>query len=302
MHPVLQAHLAATPQDVRDWAFGSDDTWDGWRLRPRVLRDVSSVSTSLTLYGDALASPVGVAPTASHTRAHPEGEAATAAGAAGHLLVVSSRRDVEATPTGPWWWQSYVLRRPSVTYELAQKAVASGASAIVLTGDTPYLGTDRRADLGDLEQDPAATFTEVGRLARLTGVPVLVKGVLRGDDAVRCLEAGAAGVVVSSHGGRQLPRAVAPSYALGEVVEAVGGQVPVLVDGGVRSGADVLTALALGATAVLVGRPVLWGLAAAGAEGVRACLDALSGDLRHVMGLAGCASLADVDRSLVVRA
>ncbi len=109
-------------------------------------------------------------------------------------------------------------------------------------------------------------------------------------------------MVVSNHGGRPLPRAVASSYALPEVVEAIGGRVPVLVDGGVRSGADALCALALGATAVLVGRPVLWGLAADGAQGVRDCLDALTNDLRHVMGLAGCASLADVDQTLVTRA
>lgn len=299
MHPVLRAHLDATPQDVRDWAFGSDDTWDRWALRPRVLRDVSTVSTALTLYGEQLASPVGVAPTSTHTRAHPDGEAATVEGAAGHLLVVSSRRGVDARPEGPWWWQSYVLRDRALTVRGAVTAAEQGATAIVVTGDTPYLGTSRREDLGSLEQDPAATLDTVGWLAGETGLPVLVKGVLRADDAEACLEAGAAGVVVSNHGGRQLSRAVAPSYVLPEVVEAVAGRVPVLVDGGVRSGGDVLTALALGATAVLVGRPVLWGLASAGGDGVREVLDALTDDLRHVMGLAGCAHLDDVDRSLV---
>lgn len=292
MHPVLQRHLDATPQAVRDWAFGSPESWD-LPLRPRVLRDVSTVSTSLTLYGVTLASPVGVAPLAEHVRAHERGEAATVEGAADHLLVVSSRRSVEARPRGPWWWQAYVLRDRSRTLEAAEQ----GASAVVLTGDTPYLGTARRADLGDLEQDPSATLDVVAEVAAVSGLPVLVKGVLRADDAVACVEAGAAGVVVSNHGGRQLPRAVPTSRALPEVADAVG--VPVLVDGGLRSGADVLTALALGATAVLVGRPVLWGLAAGGADGVRECLEALTSDLRHVMGLAGCAALADVDRNLV---
>ena len=296
MHPVLLRHLDATPQDVRDWAFGSAESWDR-PLRPRVLRDVSRVTTALTLYGEALASPVGVAPTADHSRAHPDGEAATVAGASGHLLVVSSRRSVAARPSGPWWWQSYALKDRGRTLELAARAAEEGASAVVLTGDTPYLGTARRANLGDLEQDPAATLEVVGELAAASGLPVLVKGVLRADDAVACVEAGAAGVVVSNHGGRQLPRAVATPVALSEVVAAV--DVPVLVDGSLRSGADVLTALALGATAVLVGRPVLWGLAAGGADGVRECLDALTSDLRHVMGLAGCASLADITPDLL---
>ena len=201
------------------------------------------------------------------------------------------------TPEGPWWWQSYALKDHSRTLELAAQAAEEGASAVVLTGDTPYLGTARRADLGDLEQDPAATLDVVAELASVSGLPVLVKGVLRADDAVACVEAGAAGIVVSNHGGRQLPRAVATPVALPEVAAAV--DVPVLVDGGIRSGADVLTALALGATAVLVGRPVLWALAADGAQGVRDCLEALTGDLRHVMGLAGCASLADVTADLL---
>jgi 4-hydroxymandelate oxidase len=302
MHPVLRAHLEATPQHVRDWAFGSDDTWEAWSLRPRVLRDVSAVSTTLTLYGEQLASPIGVAPTATHDRAHPDAEAATVHGAAGHLLVVSSRRSIPARPVGPWWWQAYVLRDRDATLRAALDAAELGASAIVLTGDTPYLGSPRREPLVELEQDPAATLDEVRWLATETGLPVLVKGVLRADDAVACLEAGASGVVVSNHGGRQLPRAVASSYALPEVVDAVAGRVPVLVDGGARSGTDALCALALGATAVLVGRPILWGLAADGSQGVRDCLDALTTDLRHIMGLAGCASLADIDRTLVARA
>jgi 4-hydroxymandelate oxidase len=128
---------------------------------------------------------------------------------------------------------------------------------------------------------------------------VLVKGVLRGDDALACLDAGAAGVVVSNHGGRQLDRAVAAAHALPEVAAAVAGRTPVLVDGGLRSGLDVLCALALGADAVLLGRPVLWALAADGAPGVQACLEALTADLSHAMGLAGAAALQDVGRDLV---
>ena len=140
---------------------------------------------------------------------------------------------------------------------------------------------------------------QVEELVAASGLPVLVKGVLRGDDAVRCLDAGAAGVVVSNHGGRQLDRAVATALALPEVADAVAGRAPVLVDGGLRSGLDVLCALALGADAVLLGRPVLWALAADGAAGVQACLEAVADELAHVMGLAGARTLAEVSRDLI---
>ena len=144
---------------------------------------------------------------------------------------------------------------------------------------------------------------DIARLAALTGVPVLVKGVLRGDDARRAVDAGAAGIVVSTHGGRQLDRSVSTAAALPEVVAAVGPGVPVLVDGGVRSGLDVLVALALGAAAVLVGRPVMWALAAGGAETVRELLAAWDAELGHVLGLAGCVSAGDPSvRTLVGRA
>ena len=149
------------------------------------------------------------------------------------------------------------------------------------------------------EQDPSATLGVVRWLHDVSGLPVLVKGVLRGDEARRCLDAGAAGVVVSNHGGRQLDRAVPSAMVLAEVVDAMGGRAPVLVDGGVRSGLDCLIALALGAAGVLVGRPVVWGPAADGADGVAVALKALGDDLTHVMALAGAASIKDVDRSLV---
>ncbi len=299
MHPLLasqrDAARAALPPDVVAYVEQGheDGGWQDVRLRPHVLRDVSTVDLSLDLFGSPLGTPVLVAPTAGHQRVHPGGEVESAAGAAaaGSLYVVSSRADVEVTPPGPWWWQSYVLRDRARTLDDAQRARDRGARAIVLTGDTPYLGTDRRDRLGDLEQDPSATLAAVGWLAGATGLPVLVKGLLRGDDAAACVQAGAAGVVVSNHGGRQLARAVRVADALADVVASV--EVPVLVDGGVRSGADVLCALALGAQAVLVGRPVLWALSAAGRDGVRDCLLALTADLRHVLAVAGCASLQE---------
>lgn len=338
VHPLLveQIERAAQvlPAAVREYhATGAGDqtavdeasSWDRWRIRPRVLRDVSTVDTSLDLLGTRLRTPVLPAPTALHALAHPDGEAATARGTAGagSLLVLSTRssRRLEEVPTGPWWFQAYVLRDRGVTRSLVQRAAAAGASAVVLTGDTPYLGARPGADRTALAQDPLTNLAQhlepgddgalstqqdptadldcIGQIADAAGLPVLVKGVLRADDAVACVRAGAAGVVVSNHGGRQLDRAVPTSRALPEVVEAVGGQVPVLVDGGIRCGSDVLTALSLGARAVLVGRPVLWALAAGGADGVQACLEALTDDLRHVMGLAGASSLAEVTRDLV---
>lgn len=294
------------PPDVHTWmADGGvslsegESAWSGFRLRPHVLRDVATVDTSLTLLGTSAATPILVGPTAFHAKAHPAGESETYRGAcaAGALMVWAMRADQPVS--GPCWWQAYVLRDRSVTRDAALLARDSGATAIVLTGDTPYLGSARRPALGELDQDPSVTLDAIGWLSALTGLPVLVKGLLRADDALACLSAGAAGIVVSNHGGRQLDRAVTTASALPEVVDAVGGRVPVLVDGGLRSGVDVLCALSLGASAVLLGKPVLWALASEGAAGVEACLRALNDDLAFAMGLVGCASLADIDRSLL---
>lgn len=342
MLPLLAEHVRAAsatlPPAVHDYyAGGSGDeialdeaeqAWRAPRLRPRVLRDVGEVDTSIALLGARLSTPVLVAPTALHGLAHPEGETATARGTAdaGSLLVLSTRSStrLEDVPAGPWWFQAYVLRDRGLTRDLVQRAAAAGASAIVLTGDTPHVAAKKRTGRGDLglsdeqllvnlaqhlvdgargqqsfEQDPTVDLRVVRELAALSGLPVLVKGVLRGDDAVACLDAGAAGVVVSNHGGRQLDRAVPTAAALPEVVAAVAGQAPVLVDGGLRSGLDVLTALALGADAVLLGRPVLWALAAAGARGVRDCLCAVTDDLAAAMALAGARTLGEVTRDLL---
>lgn len=323
--PLLQAHeeLAARvlPPDVHAWCAGgagaqvtldeAQQAWAAVRLRPRVLRDVSSVDTSLVLLGRRLATPVLVGPTALHALVHPGAEPATARGAraAGSLHVLSTRSStpVEQVGADPFWLQVYVLRDRSRTLELVQRAAAAGAGALVLTGDTPYVGTKRGAvpegvaQPPELQQDPSAGLEVVAWLAERSGLPVLVKGVLRGDDARACLDAGAAGLVVSNHGGRQLDRAVATARALPEVVAAVPPGVPVLVDGGLRSGLDVLCALALGATAVLLGRPVLWGLAFSGARGVEGCLRAVTEDLAHVMALAGAADLSRVTADLVDR-
>ena len=312
----------------------SEPAWSRFRLRPRVLRDVASVDLATTVLHDTFATPVAVAPAAFQRLAHPDGEVAVAHGArrAGALYVVSTRascplEDVAAAAGGPWWFQVYVMRDRGLTAALAARAAAAGATALVVTGDTPVVGVKRRvsgariafpddaylvnlqqhlgrtlpaAARAAAEQDASATLDVVGWLAEISGLPVLVKGVLRGDEARACLDAGAAGVVVSTHGGRQLDRAVPSALALAEVVDAVAGRGPVLVDGGVRSGLDCLVALALGASAVLVGRPVIWGLAADGADGVARTLQALGSDLAHAMALVGAASVTGLDRSLVV--
>jgi 4-hydroxymandelate oxidase len=259
--------------------------------------------------------------------AHPGGERATAAGAAaaGALMTVStsastSLADVAAVePAGPRWFQLYRLHSPAHTEDLARRAGEAGYRALVLTVDLPLLGRRLRdlrrdfalpADLPLANHPPAGTpaadspvwtLDDVARVGRLSGLPVVVKGVLRGDDAARCVEAGAAAVWVSTHGGRQADPVVASADALPEVVEAVAGRAEVYADGGVRSGADVLTALALGARAVFVARPVIWGLATGGAGGVAAVLAGLSEQLAHTMVLCGLADVAAVPRDTVVR-
>lgn len=326
---VLEYYNAGAGDELtRDEAAGA---WSRFRLRPWPLRSVPVVDTAVTLLGSRVATPVCVAPSAFHGLAHADAECATVAGtgAAGGLFVMSTRAsrriaDVAAAATGPWWFQVYIMHDRDVTAAVVADAVRAGARALVLTGDTPYVGRKRRVDgvrismtddhylvnirphLSDgldgrmaAAQDPSIGLETIEWLNRISGLPVLIKGVLRGDAAVACLDAGAAGIVVSNHGGRQLDRAVPSALALAEVVDAVAGRAPVLVDGGLQSGLDVLVALALGADAVLIGRPVLWALATGGADGVRMTLDALTDDLRHVMALSGVAQVSDIGRDLV---
>lgn len=308
------------------------DAWGSYRFRPRVLRDVRRIDTDLELFG-SWRTPIGIAPTAFHRLYTADGELATAAAAVatGAPLVLSSRtttrlEEVAATIGGPWWFQVYVMRDPAITAATVRRARAAGATALVLTGDTPYVGyvpargsarplplTDDLAlanvaehlpaGAGDIwaliDQDSGITTDTIAWLARESGLPVIVKGILRGDEAVRCLDAGADGVWVSNHGGRQLNRAVATALALPEIVAAVDGRCPVLVDGGIRSGSDALAALALGADAVFLGRPVIWGLATGGADGAAGEVQRITGELRHAMGLAGAARLGDLDPTLV---
>jgi 4-hydroxymandelate oxidase len=306
--------------------------WHRHRLRPRAFPGGAAPDLAIDVLETHVAMPVIVAPTAWHQLAHPAGEVETAAGvsAAGGLMVVATRstmviEEIAAALSGPWWYQVYVVNERRITEELVRRAVGLGAKVLMLTADTPYLGFKRRQDIPpvsieqhlanfgrhlgsdtvaedvahSIDQDPSINFETIAWLRDIAGVPVLVKGVLRGDDAAACLDAGAAGVVVSNHGGRQLDRAIAPAVALPEVVAAVEGRGPVLVDGGVRSGTDVLIALALGATATMVGRPVLWALAAQGAAGVQRLLEGFRNELAHAMGLAGASTIERITRDLL---
>lgn len=310
--------------------------WRRWRLRPHVLRDVSEVRTETTVLGTPITAPILVAPTAYHRMAHPEGEVATARGAAGAgtVMVVSTLatvalEEVAAATAAPKWFQLYVFRDRGFAGELIDRAVAAGYRALVLTVDAPVLGHRRRdarnrfrlpeglvmANLGDrlpdsdgsgleayfADHDRTLTPRDLDWLKQRSGLPVVVKGIHRGDDAAECVAAGADAVVVSNHGGRQLDRAIATADALPEVVDAVAGRAEVYVDGGIRSGTDVLVALALGARAVLVGRPVLWALAVGGAEGVTALLGELRTELERAMILSGVTSVGAVPRDLVCR-
>jgi 4-hydroxymandelate oxidase len=308
--------------------------WDRVRFRPRVLRDVSAVSTATTVLGQQLATPVCVAPTALHRAAHADGEVATARGAAaaGSLMAVSTNAGVTFEQIGAtgaaWWLQCYVLRDRGLTKAIAQRAQAAGASAVVLTADTPVVGRKHTAgpsvwdvvpddyllanidqcDLPDAALDKADDLTPdtIGWLSEVSGLPVVVKGVLRADDARIVTAAGAAAVQVSNHGGRQLDQSVATADALAEIAAAVeGGGAEVYVDGGIRRGEHVLAAIALGARAVFVGRPVLWGLTAGGESGqggcagVAAVLSGLTAELRHAMTLAGARTVSEITSDLV---
>jgi 4-hydroxymandelate oxidase len=232
----------------------------------------------------------------------------------------TSLADVAAVePGAPKWFQLYRLHSPAHTDDLARRAGQAGYAALVLTVDLPVMGRRLRDVVNDFAlppeipmanlpaddlpraASPVWTFDDIGRFGELSGLPVVVKGVLRGDDAARCVAAGAAAVWVSTHGGRQADPVVASAQALPEVVAAVGDEVEVYADGGLRAGSDVLTALALGARAVFVGRPVVWGLATGGADGVAAVLGGLAEELAHTMALCGLPSVREVPRDTVTR-
>ena len=352
LHEYEVAARALLPPMVFDFvAGGSGDevtlrgnraAFDRWRLLPRVLRGLAEVSTTTTVLGQDVALPVLIAPSSLHRLCHDEGERATAraARAAGTIYTMSTPSSItleEVAPeAGPWWFQLYVFADRERTRELVQRAAAAGASALVLTVDTPVLGR-READernrfalpsgvvmahlpapepvlvpaavegsmLTGLDKalfEPALTWDDLDWLASLSPLPVLLKGILHPADAARAIDYGSRAILVSNHGGRQIDSAVASLDALPAVVAAVGGRAEVLVDGGVRRGTDVLKALALGARAVLIGRPTHWGLAVGGEAGVRHVLELLRAELALDLMLCGLASPEEVTRSMLVPA
>jgi isopentenyl diphosphate isomerase/L-lactate dehydrogenase-like FMN-dependent dehydrogenase len=304
--------------------------WARWRLRPRVLAGHSEWGTAAELLGGTLSMPILVAPVAYQRLVDPGGEeamarAAAAAGTVMCLSTLATTRPAELAAAAPpcrRWFQLYCFSDRGVTRALMEEAVDAGFEAIVLTVDAPRGGNRERdlrtgfeipAGLGVPSvqaalrseravtiaetfalMDPCLSWSDLESLAAECSLPILVKGVQTGDDAALAVEHGAAGVVVSNHGGRQLDRAPATAEVLPEAVEAVAGRVPLLVDGGIRRGVDVAIALALGADAVLVGRPALWGLAVGGEDGARRVLEMLRAELELALVLCGCASPADL--------
>ena len=312
--------------------------FDELRLLPHVLRDVSEISLETTILGTPTSMPVLVAPTAFHGLAHSDAEIATArgAGAADAIFCLSSLsntrpEEVADAVDGRRWFQLYVFRDRGLTRELVERVEAAGYEAILLTVDAPVLGRRERdvrnafelpdhltvacvddpvdAPRGESglaayfasQLDPSLTWSDLEWLVEVSGLPVAVKGVHRADDATRAVEAGAAGVIVSNHGARQLDTVPATVEMLPAVVDAVGDGAEVLLDGGVRRGTDVVKALCLGAAGVMVGRPILWGLALDGDAGVRRVLNMMRLELREALALCGARTAADLSAELIAR-
>ena len=324
-------------------AGGADDeitladniaAWRRLRLRPRMLRDITAIDTRVSVLGERIAMPLLVAPTGRHRLFHPEGERATARGAAAadvpYCLATTATVSIEDVAaeraTAPQWFQLYLPPARAVTEGLIDRVAAAGFRAIVLTVDQPVYGASPRSARTPLAPSPdiravnlpgqpvaahsygaghtgtvtfPATWRDLEWLVERSPLDVLVKGVLRADDALRCAELGAKAVIVSNPGGRHLDATVATADALPAIAAAVGAKAEVYVDGGIRRGTDIIKALALGARAVLIGRPALWGLAIGGADGVRDVFAHLHAELVRTMALCGVAKLGDVTRDLV---
>lgn len=295
-----------------------------WAFRPRVLVDVGERDLSTTVLGKRVALPVLIAPFALQCLLDAEGEVAMAraAGAAGTVMVVSMGanrllEDIATAAERPLWFQPYLFDDLGIVREMVRRAEAAGYAAICLTLDSPVIGR-REAQLrtppvlpegvtwanmpaeiargGRWPSGAAWDWDALDQVRSSTVLPVVLKGILTAEDARRAVEHGASAIVVSNHGGRQLDGSVAALDALPEVVEAVGGRTEVLMDGGVRRGSDVLTALALGARAVLIGRAAAWGLAAGGQAGVERVFQLIRDELSTSMAIMGTPSLREVRR------
>ena len=305
------------------------DAFERIRLRPRVLEDVSQIDTSVTLFGETLPHPILLAPVAYQKLFHPRGEteAARGAGEAQAVYVVStactcSIEEIAASATSPLWLQLYLQSDREVTRDLVARAEAAGVRALCLTVDTPVLGARNRQQragfalppdfatphldargrerlsIVSAQRDPI-TWRDVDWLQSIAHIPVLLKGILTGDDAARAIDHGAHGIIVSNHGARNLDTVPATIDALPEVAERVDRRVPLLFDGGIRRGTDIVKAIAHGANAVLIGRPYAFALAVDGANGVARAVAILREELETALALLGRASLGDVDRGVL---
>ncbi|XP_010552249.1 PREDICTED: peroxisomal (S)-2-hydroxy-acid oxidase GLO4 [Tarenaya hassleriana] len=305
-------------------------------LRPRVLVDVSNIDMSTSILGHRISAPIMIAPTAMHKAAHPEGEIATAraAAASNTIMIVSfmstcTVEEVASCCNAVRYLQLYVFKRRDITAQVVKRAEKAGYKALVLTVDVPRLGrreadiknrmispklknfeglisTEVRSNEGSGPEvfannafDASLSWKDIGWLKSVTKLPILLKGILTRDDAIKAMEIGADGIVVSNHGARQLDYSPATITILEEIAQAVRGKIPVLLDGGIRRGTDVFKALALGARAVLIGRPVIYGLAVNGEEGVKRVIKMLKDELELTMALSGCPSIKDITRSHV---
>lgn len=315
------------PKEVFDFVSGgAGDEWtlrentrafDRWVIRPRVLRGVEIADTRVEILGLPLSMPVAIAPWAYQRLVHAEGELATARAAAraGTLMAVATpaERDLEAIAAAsdaPKWFQLYVVRDRAVSERTLHRAVEAGYGAVVFTLDLPVGGLrfrdlrngfeippEMHARGGDY--DPVLTWDDIAWIKGHTGLPVVVKGILHPDDVPLALDAGADGIVVSNHGGRQLDGTPASVDALPEIAASAGGRIPVLMDGGVRRGTDVLKAIALGAAAAFIGKPAAWGLAVDGEDGVARVLEILREELENAMTLSGCRTISDITPGLL---
>lgn len=299
------------------------------RLRPRILTDVSRIDTTLSLFGVDLPHPILLAPTAFHRVIHPQGELETVMGAnaSRSLLVVSSASNTRIRPIadraqGPLWFQMYVQSDRGFVTDVVREVESAGCKALVVTVDAPVVGVRYRQMRARFRLDAGLelpymydinhghdsllrggnsrmTWADLDWLRSNTKLPILLKGILHPDDAGQALKSGVAGLIVSNHGGRSLDTAPSTLSALPAVVDRVAGAVPILMDGGIRRGTDVLKALAIGARAVLIGRPYLHGLAIGGAAGVGRVIEILRDELEQAMALTGRTRLADIDRGVL---
>jgi 4-hydroxymandelate oxidase len=318
------------PPDVYDYyAGGAGDEWtlgenrrafERWVIRPRMLTGAYPPDASTELLGTSISCPILIAPWAYQPLAHPDGELATARAAARvrTIMVVSTTafdrlEEVAAASTIPKWWQLYVFTDREFTAEMLRRVHAAGYGAVCFTVDFPVGGLRHRDTRSGFEMpygtteservfDPNISWRDLAWIRELAPLPLLVKGIMTAEDAKIALDHGVDGIVVSNHGGRQLDGVAAPITVLPEIVAAVEGRIPVLVDGGIRRGIDVFRALALGASAVMVGRPAVWGLTVAGEQGVVDVLTILRAELENAMALAGVRTIGEITPAFVAPA